>query len=338
MSDMHREEHSHSAQARIPASLESRLWRAARWRPRGFLRWCALGLCLLTLTELLARFAIGLGDPPLTIRDPRIDYMFAPSRCYSRFHHRVCYNRWSMRAGAFAAHKSECEPRVMVFGDSIVNGGVMIDQDDIATEILRRRLAASALVTTVGNISAGSWGPANVLAYVEHFGWFDADVGVFVFNAGDIEDLPDFSPDLGPDFPTRTPWSALGELFGRYVPRYLPHPGVPSAVHTPNTNSARRSLGIAAIEHLLARARENVPHVVVVFHPDRTQLTHASPEETLFRQLGERTGARFVTFRDHAKGAFYDDDGLHLNALGQAALGRLLSDTVRPMLTACAPF
>jgi hypothetical protein len=50
-----------------------------------------LFLLLLAGAEALARFYLGLGDPPLTIRDPDIEYLFAPSRCYVRFGNHVCY-------------------------------------------------------------------------------------------------------------------------------------------------------------------------------------------------------------------------------------------------------
>jgi hypothetical protein len=50
---------------------------------------------------------------------------------------------------------------ILVLGDSVVNGLSLIDQSEIATSLLSVRLAARGdRAIVVGNISAGSWGPA----------------------------------------------------------------------------------------------------------------------------------------------------------------------------------
>src|ERR1700685_355224 len=75
--------------------------------------------------ELLCRFAIGLGDPPLYQADGQMEYLLQPSRTYYRFHHRFSVNQYGMRADNFPPKKSSPnELRVMVVGDSIIYGGV----------------------------------------------------------------------------------------------------------------------------------------------------------------------------------------------------------------------
>lgn len=54
-------------------------------------------LGVVAVAELFSRFALGLGDPPLTLRDAEIDYLFAPG-VYRRFGNLISYNIFSMRA------------------------------------------------------------------------------------------------------------------------------------------------------------------------------------------------------------------------------------------------
>ena len=204
---------------RLPAEAPEKPRRLRRWLARGIV---AL-LVLLVFAEVVSRF-FGLGNPPLYVSDDQIEYMPRPSSAYRRFGRRTAYNAYSMRSDELTPAKQDPgELRVMVLGDSVINGGAIIDQNDVATERLRRRL--SAVLGTdvyVGNISCGSWGPGNLLAYVKRFGLFDADVVVIELNGPDYGDVPTFAPIVGtPAFPDKRPVFALSELFAKYGPRYL---------------------------------------------------------------------------------------------------------------------
>ena len=96
---------------------------------------------LLALAEMIARFGLGLGNPPLWQADSEIEYLAQPSKNYKRFGNRISYNSHSMRSDEFPKQKSDPnEFRLLVIGDSIVNGGVKVDQDALATSILQRNL------------------------------------------------------------------------------------------------------------------------------------------------------------------------------------------------------
>jgi hypothetical protein len=172
-------------------------------------------------TEIFCRVGLGLGDPPLSQADPQIEYLFRPSQTCHPLHHLLRINQWSMRSDDFPAHKSRPdELRVMVVGDSVVYGGTQLDQRDICTEILRRRLAYDfKRPVTVGNIAAKSWGPPNELAYLRRFGHFDADVVILVLNSHDYADVPTHVPviDVYPDYPSRKPHFAFLELLHKTV-------------------------------------------------------------------------------------------------------------------------
>ena len=160
-----------------------------------------VGALLLALVgELGARWILGLGDPPLTVRDPEIEYLFAPNQDVRRFGNRVVYNNVSMRSAdrwSMAKERPE-ELRVLVLGDSVINGGALTDHARLATTIAQETLDRPARPVRVGNVSAGSWGPENLLAYVERFGLFDADLAVVVLSTHDLRDVRTFPDDLGP--------------------------------------------------------------------------------------------------------------------------------------------
>lgn len=298
----------------------------------------AVGAALVVGAEVFARAWLGLGDPPLSIRDPEIEYLFAPSRCYERFHHRVCYNRWSMRAPDFTPVRAGCERRVMVLGDSIVNGGSLLDQPDIATDVLRRKLNESGIRTIVGNISAGSWGPANVNAYTRRFGWFDADLAIFVFNSDDIDDVPQFVPELGPEFPLQTPLFALQEVVERYVPRALESlrsrlSGAANVVHEPVVPEVQAH-GVAALRALLEEARERVPRRVVLLHSKASELGKPIPHREIFARMSAETGAEFMSMQTVENASYYLDD-IHMNAQGQATIARVMTSIVERQLPLC---
>lgn len=182
-------------------------------------------LILGIVAELVARYCLRLGDSPLVITHPKIEYMFAPDQNVRPFGNIFKTNRYGMRGEEIPVTKAQGEIRVIVIGDSVVNGGNLTDQANLATTMLthgRMRFL---------NISAGSWGPQNMRAYIDTFGTFDADYLVLVLSSHDIDDVPTFAP-LDPEtHPTRRPLSAAWEGLTRYLPRYLHHG--PSSIRTP---------------------------------------------------------------------------------------------------------
>jgi hypothetical protein len=149
---------------------------------------------------------------------PSIEYLYQPNQDVRRFGNRILINAYGMRSPDFPALKQDPdERRILVFGDSVLNGGAQTDHEALATSILSRQLADvwhKPLV--VGNVSAGSWGPGNWLAYAREYGLFDADAVVLVMSSHDTADNPTFAP-LNPNtHPTECPWTAVGEGLTRY--------------------------------------------------------------------------------------------------------------------------
>jgi len=307
-----------------------------RWTKRLLFACLFIVLCLIA-GELFARFYVGLGDPPLSIADPKIEYMFKPSSSYWRFGNYVHYNAYSMRSENFPKHKSKPnERRVMLIGDSIINGGNLTDQSELATKRLEKQLSHDLhCPVTVGNISAGSWGPPNEDAYVKRFGFFDADVVVIVLNSLDASDVPTFKPLVGvnPNFPAHKPYSALWEGITRYLPRYLnlsrfgeqAHPAPEPGIDPKNVKESMH-----ALRDLIARARKSGAKVFVAQYLTREEMKGKKlPGYAIIHKTIDKTKATRLTlgptFIANVKHGGHPYRGpIHPNALGQKLIAKAL--------------
>jgi hypothetical protein len=231
------------------------------------------------VVEGVARWGLGLGQPPLTAVHPRIEYLFAPNQDVYRFGNHFVTNAWGMRSRSFPAKKlNPDELRVLIFGDSVVNGGSLTDQEELATAIVERRLAEQLdRPVLVANISAGSWGPGNWLAFANEYGFFDADYIILVSNSGDDVDCPTFQP-LDPNtHPFAAPWCAASELFSRYVPRYLPAVFAPLPTVAPPIDEAEAlRQGLNDMKEFLEMAQSQTTNVFVIQYLDRSEIADAT--------------------------------------------------------------
>ena len=173
--------------------------------------------------ELYARFQLGLGDPPLSEGAPDIDYIFKPNQRCRRFGNAVNYNNLSMRMDEDVV-EGDSRRRVFVIGDSVINGGSLTDQGELATALLQRELSEFQ----VCNVSAGSWGPGNYAAYFRRYPWLvrEGDILIVEMASHDIwEDDPKRGAGgiVGTEsFPSRRPFCALWEGWTRYLrPRWF---------------------------------------------------------------------------------------------------------------------
>jgi lysophospholipase L1-like esterase len=251
-----------------------------QWLARALI---AGGICLLA-GELIARFGFGLGTPPLSVTHPTIEYMFRPNQDVRRFENRILINEYGMRSGSFPEKKGESEYRVMIFGDSIINGGNLTDHSELATtefqNYLEKRLNCRV---NVGNISAGSWGPGNWRAYLNHFGAFDADVIFLVVSSHDYADNPTFKPLSELTHPTVSPTSALWEGIERYLPRYLPQFGRETNRAEPHLASSDEvhedvAKGLNDLRDFLLIAQESAKQVVVLQYWSKDEIASGKPE------------------------------------------------------------
>jgi len=301
--------------------------RTVRWR-----RWLTIALisivALLAIAELVARFGFGLGNPPLYIADPQIEYLLKPDQDLMRYGNRYVINQWSMRSGPIEKKRTDPdERRILMLGDSVLHGGVLTDQSELATMRLQRDNLR------VMNVSAGSWGPANLLAYVERFGFFEADVIVVLLSSHDAADVPTHETIVGHSIhhPDRKPRFALGELLRRYLmPRWRDESN-PS--HNPEEGRPDVDpRAIDALIQLLSKAKATGAKVLVAQHLERDESpADPMPGHDAIKKVAEQLNLPVVQLgpamqRDPAN---YRDP-IHPGPAGQKVIAEQLAPHLMP--------
>jgi hypothetical protein len=302
-------------------------------------KWVAISVAVLLAGETFARLCLGLGSPPLMVAHPQIEYLLKPDQDLVRFGNQIIVNNFGMRTESFPAKKVDGEFRVMVFGDSVVNGGSQTDHQDLATTIIRKQLfSAIHKNVIVGNISAGSWGPGNWLGYAREFGVFDADVIVLIISSHDFADNPTFAPLDKVTQPTEKPAFALLEVVERYAPRYFPL--ISSDKNTIETDriptqvkkdEILKSLG--DLEKFLELAQRESQNVLVFQHWEETEVNDHEAKAGYYsiKEICKDAGVPTISLeyrfrRSFAAGANPYRDNIHPNQIGQKLIAEAIME------------
>ena len=289
-----------------------------------------VAIASLGLAELGARYGLGLGDPPLSIPDAEIDYLFAPNQDCNRFGNRIVYNNLSMRCD-FDVDENCRTSRVYVVGDSVVNGGVLTDHEDLATTLLQRERPS----VQVCHVSAGSWGPGNYAAYFRRHPGLRGGTLVVEVNSHDLwEDDPKESKGqiVGKDvaFPGCKPWCALWDGFHRYfLPRvrsWLHMRQVNTKVDVPTWGTdANDPAAVRNLRELDWLFDEPFDKKVLLIHRSRMETQNSgtiSIGEGRLRAWAREKGISCPLLELDVAGDYRDQ--IHLNESGQRKLYQLL--------------
>lgn len=295
-------------------------------------------LVVVVAAELGARIVLGLGDPVLYVTHPTIEYMLRPNQEVYRLGNRIAVNAYGMRSPPFAERKNEPrEMRVLVMGDSVVNGGNLTDQARLATTLLAQRLTRqTGRPAVVGNVSAGSWGPQNMLAWTQTYGLLDADCVVVVLSSHDAADVPTFAALDERLHPTKKPPSGLHEGFVRYAPRYLTVLRTAEPAEPVPVSEAPRAEAINAVRELFLKIRDAGAGASLVQHYTRSQL--GSEPAAGYTAIGAiaaelqipRVDDREILNRAEQGSASPYRDEIHPNDRGQMLLAESLYRAVQP--------
>jgi hypothetical protein len=297
------------------------------------------GVIVVVIVELLLRGKYGLGNPPLYVADARTGYRLAPNQSLRRRGNRIEINQYSMRGSAIAPQPAPNTLRVLMLGDSIVNGGWWTDQ----TELLSLKLQGVLLALTSGdfqqvevlNASANSWGPRNELGYVLRFGTFDSQIVLLVLNTDDLFAVAPNAHELNrhPAYPTRRPPLALWEAVARRR-KYEPSPEL-QALH--QQAGDRVGVNLEAIRQLDQTVQAANGRLLLAMTPLRRELEPDGPldyEQVARRRLQEFALAQGIPYLDFLplfQKSDYESlyfDHIHLSAQGNELVGQALANFV----------
>ncbi len=292
-------------------------------------------LGLVVLTEVILRVVWGFGDPPLYVADKDFEYIYAPDQDLVRFGNRIRTNRYSMRSGPLSAGD---KLRILKIGDSVINGGSHTDHDSLASTILERQLSETLQQQVrVLNVSAGTWGVDNAMAYIHRYGHFEADLLVMVYSSHDLYDQMTFKPivDHHHAYPGHKPLLAIQEVIFRYafigswLGKSSKDPGWKANRGT--SNSGKINPGFA---QLFQYTRDHRLPVLFYMHPTGSEIRRKAYDPA-GRQLLELISANNIKI---VRGLdFYNDqsqyrDDIHLNEKGQRHLAARLFEPILEMI------
>ena len=173
-------------------------------------------LIILLSVEIYLRIYYGFCDAVLMKKDTDFEYIAKYNQKRERFGNHIIYNEYGMRNNSI----DSTSLKILIFGDSVINGGSLTDHDSLATTILSKNLS-HYLDTNVQvlNISAGSWGVDNCFAYLKKYGDFNTPLIILLFSSHDACDNMTFENIVGVNksYPNKQYQLAVIELLDRYL-------------------------------------------------------------------------------------------------------------------------
>jgi lysophospholipase L1-like esterase len=311
-------------------------------RPR---RYWALGLLLVlvAVTELGLRVGFGLGNPVLLQADPYTGYRFQPNQRVVRFGKRISYNQFSQRSQPITLPKPPSVLRLLMVGDSVLNGGNPTDQSETITELFQTLVQSTGQPAEVLNASAGSWGIGNQLGYLQQFGIFDSDAVVLQIGAHDLYQPTSTSEKLGrdPNFPDRRPLLAIQELWVRYLlPRLhqqfagsMPITAI-SPSFDPTITALRNRQHLSAAINLVQAHRRPVFILFIPGYPQVVSPVAPTPYKAEFLQVVQSLNAPIIDMQlrwqalPPATIASYFRDEVHLTVAGHRVIATALYEGI----------
>lgn len=287
-------------------------------------------LCFTTIAiELSLSIFLGLGNPPLYVHSDNYQYIYAPNQDVERFGARTMTNSYSMRSRELS---DEDEVRILKIGDSVTNGGAILDHENLASTLLENKLQSIyESKIRVLNISAGGWSPEHEFAYLKKNGLFDAKLMLVEWNGEDLYSEMNLDKTVGvsPNMPEKKPIFAIQELFNRYIIPELEGTSYRGGEvgFIENENKVKRNE--KGINDLINLSKANMIPLVVYLHPNKEELLSKTLDARGLALL-ELLKSKNVTVYNGLsimEPRFYRD-GIHLNEEGH----KRISDFFAPIL------
>ena len=287
--------------------------------------------------EVASRKLLGLGTPPLHTSYKGMEYKLKPNQNIKRLGNKIIINDASMRTSINILSKPKSgKSRVLIFGDSVLWGGSQIDQEDIATSLLNKKLRGKY---EFFNVSAGSWGPGNWNEYIQENGIFNSDKVILLVSSHDLLDIP-YTVETIPShyIPTTNPPSALWELVTHYVTPRIQNFAKKIAPKKRDQTTINKTLAIHKGSRILNQTIDLIENKGVELSAvqfwSKKEVINELPSENhkiildIFKERGVRTFQSFPYFKrcsENPSDLFVD--GIHpFTKEGQKCLALVLKD------------
>lgn len=295
-------------------------------------------LIAFVLGEVTLRKVWGLGNMLLYQSDAGFEYIPKPNQETVRFGNKIISNEYSMRSLPLSKNDT-CI--VLGFGDSIVNGGALTDQDSLATTIAEKQLRGKGNNgVRLLNISAGSWAPDNCAAYLSKYGSFNAKMIILFVSSHDAHDNMTFEDIVGvhESYPEKQYPLASMELWVRYLWPRLMH-FMSSPQQQPNDLMINKE-GVVfntGFEFFKNYTEKNGIPFLVCLHAEKQEVEdgkfNSQGEEIL--QFCQKNNIKVISGLEIGEEAGDFRDGIHINEQGQKRWAKVLFKEVAETIKSC---
>ena len=277
---------------------------------------------LFIIGELFARYVLGLGNSILYISDKDYEYIEAPNQDIYRFHNHIFLNEYSMKS--LPLNKSD--RNILVFGDSVLNGGALTDFNNLATTIVEKELRKTDENIRILNISAGSWGPDNAFEYLKKYGNFNTKKIILIFSSHDAHDNITHEEVVGilPSYPEKQPCCALVDGFERYfIPKIISffeskkEIEMFSKINKIDYNNTFNS----GFQNFVSYTKKYNIELMVILHPDKKELMNNDYNSNGYEIINflKNNNIKCILELQNVKLEYFRD-AIHYNKQGQTFL------------------
>jgi hypothetical protein len=299
-------------------------------------RWAkliSLFFLFLIVSEIILRFVVGLGSLAVYREDKDYEYFYEANQDVYRFGNHIVTNEYGMRSKKVDKKKKFV---ILEFGDSVLNGGAHVDQEELSTSIEENDLNEKFNnEVQVLNISAQSWGLSNAYAFLNKHGNFNSKMIVLVFSSHDLKDNMHFRKVVGQHsaWPDRQPLLAISDVWSRFlwppVKRFFT--GEEEYEYLKDFDDSRVNPGWELF--FKYSTNNNIP-IIVYLHASQKEIAEGNYDQNGQKiiKMCENRNVRFITDLEALKNsedAFIDN--VHLNDTGHQIMARL----VLPQLEKC---
>ena len=290
----------------------------------------------------------GGGQAPraVLVPDRPAGYYFRPNQDLRRFGKHIRYNQYSQRSDPVAPIREKGVDRILLVGDSVLNGGAITDQADTIGELLKSRLQTTGRRVEVLAASAGGWNIENRLGYLQRFGILQSQIVILQIGSEDLPQSKNKLDPRDPNMPTANPPLALTEVWVRYCWPRLRGLLTPDSAQPPVERGASEAgrkqfeRNAQAFRETVALIRDQQGATMLLYNPMRSEMTpprHDSPLQTdFFSVVNEQQvpiidlGKRWTALAPDTVAGFYRDEH-HFSVAGNRAAADALSSVLLNM-------
>lgn len=305
-----------------------------------------ISVVICIVMEVFLRVGLKAHQPVLFQADETVGYYFKPNQAIYRLGKKNRYNQYSQRNDDIHYQKPKQTFRILMLGDSVLNGGSYTHQSQLISKFLKDCLWSQHKEVEVLNASCSSWGIGNQLGYLQKFGTFNSDIIILQIGTHDLVQLTSSGNVVGKlNHPDKPPFLALSFAFRRILfpamVRFLqnkPYSAL-AEVPMPQNKLLQFNLNMEYLKAIIQLSKAAQIKTFVLFTPNREDLLPTSVNPLLkseFLSILEKISVPVIDIHSHwltlspkELDNYYRDD-VHLYPPANLSIAKKVARVIAP--------